>query len=62
MQTTAGNDILGRGGSEVYLNTHEPFCFATVGVQGGGKSHTMSCILESCLVPFPEGDIVRLNR
>ena len=25
----------------VFLNTHEPFCLVTVGVQGGGKSHTV---------------------
>lgn len=47
----------------IYLNTHEPFCVATVGVQGGGKSHTLACVLESCLVPFQEkaADIVRLK-
>ncbi|ELR17156.1 uncharacterized protein ACA1_058120 [Acanthamoeba castellanii str. Neff] len=47
--------------SEIYLNTHEPFCLATVGVQGGGKSHTMACVLESCLVPMLEDDVVRLH-
>ena len=48
-------------GGAVYLNTHEPFCFVTVGVQGAGKSHTSSCVLESCLVPFAPGNIVKLN-
>lgn len=47
---------------QVYINTHEPFCIAAIGVQGGGKSHTMACILESCLVPFPELSIVRLRQ
>ncbi len=46
----------------MYLNTHEPFCLAAVGVQGGGKSHTMACVLEACLVPFPEAGIVRLRQ
>uniref|UniRef100_A0A7S2LK38 Zona occludens toxin N-terminal domain-containing protein n=1 Tax=Leptocylindrus danicus TaxID=163516 RepID=A0A7S2LK38_9STRA len=46
----------------VYLNTHSPFCFVTVGVQGAGKSHTSSCVLESCLVPFAPGNVVKLNN
>jgi hypothetical protein len=48
-------------GDAVYFNTHEPFCFITVGVQGAGKSHTSLCVLESCLVPFKPGDIVKLT-
>ena len=48
-------------GGAVYFNTHEPFCFVTVGVQGAGKSHTSTCVLESCLVPFKPGNIVKLN-
>ena len=49
-------------GDAVYLGTHEPFCFITVGVQGAGKSHTSSCVLESCSVPFsPGGDVVKLK-
>jgi hypothetical protein len=50
--------------SEIYLNTHEPFCIATVGVQGSGKSHTLAVILESCLIPFaaPKNhEIIRLS-
>lgn len=30
-----------------------PFCIVVVGVQGAGKSHSLACILESCLVPLP---------
>ena len=45
----------------MYLNTNEPFCLVTVGVQGGGKSHTLATILEGCLIPFPEGDFCRLK-
>ena len=51
----------GYAGDKVYLNTHDPFCFVTVGVQGAGKSHTTSCVLESCLVPFKPGNVVKLN-
>ena len=36
--------------SVVFLNTHQPFCLVTVGVQGGGKSHTLACVLESVLL------------
>jgi hypothetical protein len=43
---------LERGGERVFMNTHEPFCFAAIGVQGAGKSHTLGCVLESCLLPF----------
>eukprot|EP00047_Mylnosiga_fluctuans_P024334 m.158863 g.158863 ORF g.158863 m.158863 type:complete len:1621 (+) comp9832_c0_seq2:2-4864(+) len=46
---------------EIYINTNEPFVIAAVGVQGGGKSHTLACILESCLVPFEPGGLVRLR-
>jgi hypothetical protein len=55
--------LLGRlkNGEGVYLNTHEPFCFVTVGVQGAGKSHTLACVLESCLLPFPEASVIRLD-
>lgn len=49
-------------GEAVYFNTHDPFCFVTVGVQGAGKSHTSSCVLENCLVPFSPGNIVKLNN
>ena len=38
------------GSHPIYLNVHEPFCVISVGIQGAGKSHTMSVILESCLI------------
>ena len=47
-------------GGHVFLNTHEPFCLATVGVQGAGKSHTLACILESCLLSAD--DVIRLQK
>ena len=37
----------------VYMNTSEPFCVVTMGIQGGGKSHTVCTILENCLLSFP---------
>ena len=46
----------------MFLNTRGPFCLAAVGVQGGGKSHTMACVLEARLVPFPEHGVVRLRQ
>jgi hypothetical protein len=46
----------------VFLNTHEPFCMVTVGVQGGGKSHTLATVLEGCLIPFPEHNLSRLEE
>jgi len=57
-----GDDGEGEGeATSAYLNTHEPFCFVAVGVQGAGKSHTLACALEACLVPFPQENIVRLD-
>ena len=44
----------------IFLNTHDPFCLATVGVQGAGKSHTLASVLESCLLPA--NPVVRLNQ
>ena len=34
----------------VYLNTYDPFCFVTLGVQGSGKSHSLSVVLENCVL------------
>jgi hypothetical protein len=47
-------------GEIVYLNTHEPFSLVSIGVPGAGKSHTLACVLESCLLPTT--DIVRLQK
>jgi len=44
-----------------FLNTHEPFAMVCVGVQGGGKSHTLASVVEGCLIPFPEHDLVKLS-
>lgn len=35
-----------------FLNTSHPFCALALGLQGSGKSHTVGCLLESCLVPY----------
>ncbi|ORY10233.1 hypothetical protein BCR34DRAFT_655175 [Clohesyomyces aquaticus] len=37
--------------SKLLLNTNVPFSMFICGVQGSGKSHTTSCILENSLVP-----------
>ena len=47
---------------EVYLNTNEPFCLVTVGVQGSGKSHTLATVLEGCLIRFPVKSVCRLKK
>jgi hypothetical protein len=43
----------GSRSNSVYLNVNEPFCLVATGVQGSGKSHTVSVVLENCLLPFP---------
>eukprot|EP01104_Vermistella_antarctica_P011907 TRINITY_DN3371_c0_g1_i2.p1 TRINITY_DN3371_c0_g1~~TRINITY_DN3371_c0_g1_i2.p1 ORF type:complete len:665 (-),score=116.97 TRINITY_DN3371_c0_g1_i2:647-2641(-) len=40
-------------GHELYMNVTDPFCMLVVGMQGSGKSHTMACVIESCLLPRP---------
>ncbi|KAJ7289824.1 hypothetical protein C8J57DRAFT_1706489 [Mycena rebaudengoi] len=40
-------------GIRVYLNTNAPSSVVICGVQGAGKSHTVSCILESALIADP---------
>lgn len=37
--------------SKLLLNTNIPFSIFVCGVQGSGKSHTTSCILENSLIP-----------
>lgn len=37
--------------SKLFLNTNIPFSMFLCGVQGSGKSHTTSCILENSLLP-----------
>ncbi|KAF2175168.1 hypothetical protein K469DRAFT_724395 [Zopfia rhizophila CBS 207.26] len=37
--------------SRIFLNTNVPFSAFICGVQGSGKSHTTSCILENALIP-----------
>merc|ERR1711991_1120048 len=38
--------------SHIYLNTHIPFASVCVGNQGTGKSHTLACIIENCMIPL----------
>jgi len=44
---------------EVYVNLSDPFCLVTVGVQGAGKSHSVGCMLEACLLRLPPISYVR---
>jgi hypothetical protein len=39
------------GRSKLFLNTNTPFSAFICGVQGSGKSHTTSCIMENSLIP-----------
>ncbi|KAJ7024784.1 hypothetical protein C8F04DRAFT_1130573 [Mycena alexandri] len=41
------------GGERVYVNTNAPSSAVICGVQGSGKSHTVSCLLECGLIPDP---------
>ncbi|KAF7350680.1 p-loop containing nucleoside triphosphate hydrolase protein [Mycena sanguinolenta] len=40
-------------GDRVYVNTNAPSSAVICGVQGSGKSHTVSCFLECALIPDP---------
>lgn len=51
-----------QGGLKFYLNTHEPFSMITVGVQGSGKSHTLACVLESCILVPDEPNQIQLRQ
>ncbi|PKY00264.1 hypothetical protein P168DRAFT_276149 [Aspergillus campestris IBT 28561] len=37
----------------VMLNTNVPFSAFICGLQGSGKSHTTSCMIENCSIPMP---------
>ncbi|KAI9731304.1 MAG: hypothetical protein M1834_005207 [Cirrosporium novae-zelandiae] len=37
----------------LYLNSNIPFSIFICGVQGSGKSHTTSCLIENCLIRSP---------
>ncbi|KAH6670554.1 hypothetical protein B0J14DRAFT_485308, partial [Halenospora varia] len=45
--------------SQLFLNTNIPFSAFVCGVQGSGKSHTSTCMLENCLIPKPILGILR---
>jgi hypothetical protein len=48
----AGHDP-SESASQVFLNTNVPVSTFICGVQGSGKSHTTSCILENAVIPSP---------
>jgi len=47
----------------VFLNTNYPFALVTCGVQGSGKSHTLGCLIENCMIApkIPKG-LIKLRR
>jgi hypothetical protein len=49
-----GHVLTDEGSAEqLHINVSDPFCLITVGVQGSGKSHTLNCVLEACLIQCP---------
>ena len=47
----------------MYLNVNDPFCLVAVGLQGSGKSHTLGCVLEACLLPcLPQDGVSTVQR
>lgn len=46
----------------VFLSTKSPFTSVLVGVQGGGKSHTLCTVLENCLINTPVAHGARLIK
>ncbi|KAI9669188.1 MAG: hypothetical protein M1817_004730, partial [Caeruleum heppii] len=38
----------------LFHNTNIPFSTFICGLQGSGKSHTLSCLIENCLIPDPK--------
>lgn len=60
-QLSDQNDEGNEDDKSVFMNTNEPFCLVAVGTQGNGKSHTVACVLESCLVPYPEENVINLK-
>lgn len=43
----------------LFFNVAEPSSTFICGSQGSGKSHTLSCILEGCLIPSRAGELHR---
>ncbi|CAG8977466.1 hypothetical protein HYALB_00011815, partial [Hymenoscyphus albidus] len=46
-------DPVGGDSKKLYLNTNIPFSAFICGVQGSGKSHTSTCMIENLLIPAP---------
>ncbi|KAL4907068.1 hypothetical protein BDW74DRAFT_150179 [Aspergillus multicolor] len=49
----AVNEANGNADPRVVLNTNVPFSAFICGLQGSGKSHTTSCIIENCSIMMP---------
>lgn len=45
------------GNRRIFLNVNTPWSAFICGSQGAGKSHTLSCMLESCLLPSEIGKL-----
>lgn len=51
---SAGRVASPAGDPRIFLNVNAPWSAFICGSQGSGKSHTLSCMLESCLLASPE--------
>lgn len=49
--------VSGKQDPRVFLNVTPPSSTFICGSQGSGKSHTLSCMLENCLIPSPLGNL-----
>jgi len=54
LKDSSGKTIADSDVDFVLLNTNHPWSAFLCGLQGSGKSHTMSCMLENCLYPSEE--------
>ena len=52
-----GSDQHMRFDPRIFLNVNAPWSAFICGSQGAGKSHTLSCMLESCLLPSPVSEL-----
>jgi len=54
LKNSSGKTVADSDVDFVLLNTNHPWSAFLCGLQGSGKSHTMSCMLENCLYPSEE--------
>ena len=55
--TTPKLPCVGNSDPRIFLNVNAPWSTFICGSQGSGKSYTLSCILENCLIPSGLGQL-----